>query len=142
MLGRHGEALDELNKGAAVLPEDLEGRAWRAETLYRLGRFKEAIEETQADPIFINSSHFYFRVVRGLSWAALGDNQAMEKDFDSIDSEVITFVSKKMGITAGNSVGNIRRILEGILELSQGVRRGAYEGADRGRTRAFQACDP
>jgi tetratricopeptide (TPR) repeat protein len=123
-LGRHEEALPVLERAMAVSPEDIEARIWRGEALYRLGRYREALKHLDSLLARLGDSNFYAHVLRGLVHGRLGDPRAMRRDFKALPSDVAAHmgVGKKELSEAG-----MERVLERILVLSKGVRRGGYE---------------
>jgi len=120
MLGRYDEAIKILDRGISLLPWDTEARIWRCEALYRLNRLKEAASGV------VESEDFYFSVIAGLIQRALGNSDAMRREFHRIPSQVVDYVRLKKGIP-GDKDSEIHQILEGIIALSRGVRRGNHE---------------
>ena len=128
-LGRYDEALAALERATAMVPHDGEARTWRVEALYRLGRFREACEEAD-----FSASHyerycgFHLHVLRGLSRGALGDVVGMRADFGRVPRDITEYAAQSLRI-APASAADAKRLLEAILDLSRGVRRGGYENS-------------
>src|SRR6185312_7723589 len=130
LLGRTGEALAALDRGLALLPGDVEARLWRAEVLLRQGRFADSLAETAAAAeAGGGGAGFYVDVVAGLAARGAGDAAALRAAHARLPTEVDGFVRRKLGLGSGGDEAALAAVLEGVLTLRRGIRRGGYEAA-------------
>ena len=122
-LGRSLPALRSLDCTIAVNAACVEARIWRAEVLLSLGRLKEASREIDAALRLPESgANFYCRVLGGLIHDAQGDRDRARAEFSAVPRQIRALARKKAGLSGKEKAGDLKRILEKILELSRGVR--------------------
>ena len=127
LLGRYDEAIEALDRGLGFLPGDVEARIYRAETLYRKRRYAAALRDTEkAVRAGGGGAGFYIDVIAALAHRGKGDLAKMRGAYLRLPPEVVAFVRTKLGV-AGEDDAAVFNVLEGILTLSRGVRRGSYE---------------
>lgn len=126
-LGRPGEALEVLDRAVALSFGDHEAKMWRAETLLALGRFDDALRQT--DEAMRGGEWelwIYRHSVRGLARAGLGDAAGMRLEASRIPRAIAAAVRKRAGLAGATTDESRRRTLEEVLSQGRGVRRGGY----------------
>jgi tetratricopeptide (TPR) repeat protein len=121
-LRRYKPALAALDAAIARFPHDWEARVWRAETLLRSGRAREARRE--ADVVFAHEGErgHYALAVRGLACAALGDETGVRRDLRLLPKPLVRLALSRLGPSAARDADGAK-IMEEILESSLGLRR-------------------
>ena len=114
---------------------DHEAKLWRAETLLALGRREEclrALQEIPADGA--RALALYILALRGLALAGLGDEAGLLEQARALPAPVAKAVREWGAIPDDRSPDTARRLLEGMLAMARGVRRGdgvrAWLGSD------------
>lgn len=125
-LGRHSLARSILEAELRRQPGDLEAVIWLAESLWRLGRPKDALRALQrAESAGGHLYRTFIRTVRALTFDEMGMRRARDREFKAIPVDVLNFVRRRWGKRSLDR----RQTLESILDLSRGVRRDGYERA-------------
>ena len=121
-LRRFRPALTALDEVLARFPDDFEARVWRAETLLRAGRAREALRDADAVCAREGERNHYATAVRGLARAALGDDAGMQSDLRLMPTPLIRIALRRLGLAEARK-RDTEKILENILESSRGLRR-------------------
>lgn len=122
--GRWAESLAWFDAELESHPESAETRLWKAEALYRLGRFAEAAAELERIEGLGGEGNPFFIAVQGLVRGAMGNAGGMKSDFRDLAGALPAFKKVRAG-----SYGSRKSALERFLKSARGLRRGKHEMA-------------
>ncbi len=134
-LGRHAEALQDLESGLRVYPRDLEALAWRGEIYRVLGEHEAALRDLNLEPLNaylgdapswrdrINQGRdgrwTWNLINRALVRWALKDAGGLREDFSRIEPQILDQVRRG----GGNSAAAMAAALKRVLGAARGCRR-------------------